>query len=91
MSNTTPPAPEDIDPFCSACNGRGGDIERQDPVGDGIGFEELFYPCSECLEQGRCPWCAGAVDKEYRCLNEDCGWTTGQLYEPDYEPEWGDY
>src|SRR6266540_5489531 len=69
--------PDDGPEWCRSCRGKGGSIERQDPVGDGVGFETFLNLCPDCLGAGKCPWCGGAVDAEYYCLSEHC------LFEPD--------
>ncbi|HEU4322002.1 MAG TPA: hypothetical protein VFS21_02530, partial [Roseiflexaceae bacterium] len=68
--------------MCTVCWGRGGKVLRQDPVGDGRGYEVLVDPCPDCLGQGRCPWCgaalAGGVRAE-RCDNDECRWTAERI------------
>jgi hypothetical protein len=78
-----PIEPDDApDQWCMTCRGKGGSIERQDPVGDGVGFETFFNPCPDCLGAGRCPWCGGAVDEEYYCLSEHCSFEPGDIDAP---------
>ncbi len=74
------------DGYCFTCHGRGGSLERQDPVGDGVGFETLFSPCPDCLGIFKCPLCGGAVNENYQCANDDCSWYPEKVYEPDDEP-----
>ncbi len=70
--------------MCTACWGRGGQVYRQDPVGDGRGYEVLVESCPDCLGRGHCPWCgaalAGGVRAE-RC--EECRWTAERIGEQD--------
>lgn len=79
---TTYNGPDDGDNYCLTCMGKGGSIERQDPVGDGIGYETFLNPCPDCLGAGRCPWCGQPIDKEYNCANEACLWTPDQIDAP---------
>lgn len=76
------------DGYCFTCHGTGGSIERQDPVGDGIGSESFLNACPSCLGDGKCPLCGQPVDAEYYCANEECPWNPDSLSEP-YEPEEG--
>lgn len=71
--------PDDGDNWCMTCRGKGGSIERQDPVGDGVGYETFLNVCPDCLGSGRCPWCGCEVDKEYNCANATCLWTPDQI------------
>ncbi len=74
---------------CQACGGRGGNTSRQDPVGDGVGFETLFDPCPDCIGRGKCPGCMGPI-VEWDCQN-GCGWTSDDIDSYGNEPSWGDY
>lgn len=80
---------------CQACSGRGGNTTTQDPVGDGGGTETLFDACPECIGQGLCPGCMGALgtpepNNPYVCAS-GCGWDASEIDNEDYEPSWGDY
>lgn len=79
------------DGWCLTCRGRGGSIERQDPVGDGVGFETFAKLCPDCLGAGRCPWCAGEVDDAYRCMADDCGWYPEKMDDPDDPIDYSDW
>ena len=79
---------DDGDQWCLTCRGKGGSIERQDPVGDGHGYETFLNPCPDCLGAGKCPWCGQPVDKEYNCANEDCCWTSDQIDAPGSCDDW---
>lgn len=78
--------------YCHTCNGKGGAIERQDPVGDGIGFETFLNACPDCLGQGRCPWCGGPIDAEYYCQSESCSFGPENIDEPgSFDDDYYDY
>jgi len=73
---------------CPKCFGRGGTIERQDPVGDGVGFETFLNACPGCLGQGRCPRCGMPVDALYYCDAEDCDWNPETVNDPHDADDW---
>lgn len=78
--------------WCHTCNGKGGSIERQDPVGDGVGFEVFANYCPDCLGAGKCPWCGHPVDAEYYCLSPHCPWTPDDFDAPgSCDDDWHDY
>lgn len=80
---------------CQVCNGRGGNVESQDPVGDGGGLEYYLDACPNCIGADKCPGCMGPLVSEpsdpYVC-QDGCGWLSESMYAPyDHEPSWGDY
>jgi len=74
--------PDDSPDWCHSCDGKGGSIERQDPVGDGVGFETFLNACPDCLGAGKCPWCGSAVDAEYYCQSKHCSFGPENIDEP---------
>ena len=62
---------------CKTCNGNGLSVSRGSSVPYGATFVSLpddVDPCSDCTEQGRCPWCGVELIDESRCSRDDCGW-----------------
>lgn len=81
---------DDLDCACLTCNGKGGTLERQDPVGDGHGYEEFLNYCPDCLGEGLCPGCGhdiGRVENLATFACDRCGW----VYDAERFDDSGDY
>lgn len=70
---------------CLACDGKGGTLEY-DVDGDGAWAMTItrFKPCSDCIDEGRCPGCSYAISDAdvalcHRNIDaftcELCGWS----------------
>jgi|SRR6266542_7053771 len=64
---------------CRECNGYGGFSSSYDPspagVGLASGWMQDFDTCSACVDEGRCPRCAGSVEDDASVPCARCGWT----------------
>jgi len=70
--------------YCKSCSGWGGNTSCYDPSPAGIslspGYMMDWEPCSNCVEEGRCPRCGGTCEFEegpdhYVCRGT-CGWSS---------------
>ncbi len=81
--------------YCRKCGGVGGFYTSYDPSPPGVslspGYMLDYDPCSECVEQGKCPVCGQETLNDDGDKCSSCGWNceddqkTAAPVEPDCE------